>query len=107
MLFFARPSDFGDWLAKHHSDTPELWIGFYKKDSGRPSITWPEAVDEVLCVGWIDGVRKRIDDESYKIRFTPRRPTSHWSAVNIKRIEELTRKRRMRAAGLKAFARRT
>lgn len=105
--FFATPPDFRDWLEKHHRDTPELWVGFYKKDSARPSITWPESVDEALCVGWIDGVRKGIDDESYKIRFTPRRPTSHWSAVNIKRVEELTREGRMRPAGLEAFARRT
>ncbi|HEX7518017.1 MAG TPA: YdeI/OmpD-associated family protein [Chthoniobacterales bacterium] len=79
---------------------------FYKKGSGRPSITWPEAVDEALCVGWIDGLRKTIDAESYNIRFTPRKTTSSWSAVNIARVKELTKLGRMRPAGLKAFDRR-
>jgi uncharacterized protein YdeI (YjbR/CyaY-like superfamily) len=104
--FFATPSDFRRWLKIHHQDTRELWVGFYKKASGRRSITWPESVDEALCVGWIDGLRKTIDAESYKIRFTPRRTTSTWSAVNIGRVQELTRLGRMRPAGLKAFARR-
>ena len=80
------------------------WIGFYKKDSGRPSITWPEAVDEALCVGWIDGLRKTIDEKSYKIRFTPRKTTSTWSAVNIARVAELEKQGRMRPGGLNAFA---
>jgi uncharacterized protein YdeI (YjbR/CyaY-like superfamily) len=93
-------------LKAHHEDTKELWVGFYKKASGRRSITWPESVDEVLCVGWIDGIRKTIDAESYKIRFTPRKTTSNWSAVNIARVKELTKQGRMRPAGLKAFARR-
>jgi uncharacterized protein YdeI (YjbR/CyaY-like superfamily) len=78
----------------------------YKKDSGRPSITWPESVDEALCVGWIDGIRKTIDATSYKIRFTPRKPTSTWSAANIARVAELTRQKRMRPAGLAAFEQR-
>lgn len=82
-------------------------MGFYKKATGRPSITWPESVDEALCVGWIDGLRKTIDAHSYRIRFTPRKPTSTWSAVNIGRVKELTRQGRMRPAGLKAFERRT
>ena len=85
-------------------NSKELWVGFYKKGSGRPSITWPESVDEALCVGWIDGIRKTIDAESYKIRFTPRKATSNWSAVNIARVKELTKQGRMRPAGLKAFA---
>jgi len=102
--FFATPEDFRKWLKVHHETTRELWVGFYKKGSGRPSITWPESVDEALCVGWIDGLRKTIDVESYKIRFTPRKATSNWSAVNIGRIQELTRLGRMRPAGLKAFA---
>ena len=82
----------------------ELWIGFYKKNSGKPSITWPESVDEALCVGWIDGIRKSIDAESYMIRFTPRRRGSIWSAVNIKRVEVLTNEKRMQPPGLAAFA---
>ena len=87
-----------------HATERELWIGFYKKNSGKPSITWPESVDEALCVGWIDGIRKSIDEESYMIRFTPRRRGSIWSAVNIKRVEVLTNEKRMRPAGLAAFA---
>ena len=104
-LFFATPAEFRAWLAKNHEKADELWVGFYKKDSGRPSITWPESVDEALCVGWIDGIRKTIDAESYKIRFTPRKATSTWSAVNIARVAELTREKRMKPAGLAAFER--
>jgi uncharacterized protein YdeI (YjbR/CyaY-like superfamily) len=103
ILFFANPEDFRKWLEAHHGNTSERWVGFYKKDSGRPSITWPESVDEALCVGWIDGLRKTIDAESYKIRFTPRKKTSNWSAVNIERAKELTKLGRMLPAGLKAF----
>lgn len=105
--FFATPSEFRDWLEEHHDHTQELWVGFYKKGSGKPSITWPEAVDEALCFGWIDGVRKRIDDVSYTIRFTPRKARSIWSAVNIKRAMELTNLGLMRPAGLRAFEERT
>lgn len=105
--FFATPIDFRKWLRVHHESERELWVGFYRKATGRPSITWPESVDEALCVGWIDGVRKTIDAESYKIRFTPRKTTSNWSAVNIVRARELIRLGRMRPAGLKAFERRT
>ncbi len=101
--FFARPADFRGWLEKHHADTAELWVGFYKKDSGRPSITWPESVDEALCVGWIDGLRKSIDAHSYTIRFTARRPGSIWSAVNTRRAKALIEEGRMRPAGLRAF----
>ena len=101
--FFATPGDFRKWLKVHHGNARELWVGFYKKGSGRPSITWPESVDEALCVGWIDGLRKTIDAESYKIRFTPRKTTSNWSAVNIGRVKEMTKQARMRPAGLKAF----
>ncbi|HEV2841019.1 MAG TPA: YdeI/OmpD-associated family protein [Chthoniobacterales bacterium] len=102
-LFFPTPADFRRWLKANHESCHEQWIGFYRKGSGRPSITWPESVDEALCVGWIDGLRKTIDAESYKIRFTPRKATSNWSAVNIGRVQELTRLDRMRPAGLKAF----
>ena len=104
--FFATSEEFRAWLEQHHDTATELWVGLYKKRSGRPSITWPEAVDEALCVGWIDGVRKRIDDVSYAIRFTPRKPRSTWSAVNIARVAELARLGRMQPAGLQAFERR-
>jgi uncharacterized protein YdeI (YjbR/CyaY-like superfamily) len=87
--FFAKPSAFRAWLQKHHLTSTELLVGFYKRDCGKPSITWPESVDQALCFGWIDGVRRRVDDEIYTIRFTPRRPASTWSAVNIKRVAEL------------------
>ena len=88
---------------EHHGTASELLVGFYKKDSGKPSITWPESVDEALCVGWIDGVRKSLGAEAYTIRFTPRRKGSIWSAVNIKRAHELTKAGLMRPAGLAAF----
>jgi len=103
-LFFAKPANFRKWLQVHHQSSREQWVGFHKKGSGRPSITWPESVDEALCFGWIDGLRKTIDANSYKIRFTPRKATSNWSAVNIGRVRELTKSGRMQAAGLKAFA---
>jgi uncharacterized protein YdeI (YjbR/CyaY-like superfamily) len=101
--FFSSPAAWRDWLEKQHAEQKELLVGFYKKDSGKPSITWPESVDGALCFGWIDGVRRRIDDVSYSIRFTPRRPRSVWSAVNIKRVEELAHDGLMRPAGIKAF----
>jgi uncharacterized protein YdeI (YjbR/CyaY-like superfamily) len=102
-IFFATPTEFRIWLEEHHDKSQEVLVGFYKRSSGRPSITWPEAVDEALCHGWIDGVRKGIDDVSYTIRFTPRKPRSNWSTVNINRVGELTRLGLMRPAGLKAF----
>ena len=102
--FFKTPSDFRKWLATHHASETELWVGFYKKDSGKASINWPQSVDEALCFGWIDGIRKSIDDSSYKIRFTPRRQRSIWSAVNIKRVADLSQQRLMQEPGLKAFA---
>jgi uncharacterized protein YdeI (YjbR/CyaY-like superfamily) len=101
--FFATPAAWRDWLEKHHAKEKELLVGFYKKDSGKPSITWPESVDVALCFGWIDGVRRKIDDVSYSIRFTPRKARSVWSAVNIKRVEELTKQGLMHPAGTKAF----
>jgi len=101
--FFATPTAFRTWLEEHHQTAQELWVGFYKTSSGKPSITWPEAVDQALCFGWIDGVRKGIDDASYTIRFTPRKPQSIWSAVNVKRAQELARLGLMSPAGLKAF----
>jgi uncharacterized protein YdeI (YjbR/CyaY-like superfamily) len=105
--FFPTPADWRRWLAKHHASAAELWVGFHKRASGRPSITWPESVDEALCFGWIDGIRKSLGDASYVIRFTPRRPSSIWSAVNVRRVGELTRAGRMRPAGLRAFGKRT
>src|SRR6267378_7338445 len=102
--FFKTPSAFRKWLAANHGKSKELWVGFYKKGSGKPSITWPESVDEALCFGWIDGIRKTVDEERYKIRFTPRKRTSTWSAVNIKRAGELIDQDLMKPAGLKAFA---
>ena len=106
-LYFATPEAFRVWLEKNHQTKSEQWIGFYRKASGRPSITWAEAVDEALCFGWIDGLRKTIDASSYKIRFTPRRPSSNWSAINIARMKELIREDRVRPAGMTAFDKRT
>jgi uncharacterized protein YdeI (YjbR/CyaY-like superfamily) len=105
--FFATPADFRAWLAENHETADELWVGFHKKATGKPSITWPEAVDEALCVGWIDGLRRSLGDESYMIRFTPRKPRSTWSAVNVARAEELAAQGRMQPAGLRAFEART
>lgn len=101
--FFATPLHFRRWLEKHHAKKDELWVGYYKKDSGRRSITWPESVDEALCFGWIDGIRKGVDDISYTTRFTPRRKTSVWSAVNIRNVERLIESNRMQPPGLAAF----
>jgi uncharacterized protein YdeI (YjbR/CyaY-like superfamily) len=102
--FFSTPEEFRAWFAANAGSTTELLVGFYKKDSGLPSITWPEAVDEALCVGWIDGVRRTRDATSYTIRFTPRKPRSIWSAVNIARVAALTAEERMQPTGLAAFA---
>ncbi len=106
-LFFARPDDLRVWFGSHHAKAGELWVGYFKKGSGKQSITWPESVDEALCVGWIDGVRKRWDDDSYVIRFTPRRRGSVWSRVNIARAQELIESGRMQPAGLAVFQART
>ena len=104
--FFATPAHLRRWFEKNHGTAQELWVGFHKKGTGRPSITWPESVDEALCVGWIDGVRKRIDEERYKIRFSPRRAQSVWSEINIRRVAVLEKEGRMRPPGLEAFSRR-
>lgn len=104
--FFDSSLAFRRWLEQNHERVSELLVGYYKRDSGIPSMTWPESVDEALCFGWIDGVRKRIDDQSYTIRFTPRRPNSIWSAVNIKRVAELQKLGRMASAGVRAFEKR-
>jgi uncharacterized protein YdeI (YjbR/CyaY-like superfamily) len=105
--FVATPDEFRAWLDAHHATETELLVGFHKKGSGRPSITWPESVDEALCFGWIDGVRRRIDDDSYSIRFTPRKARSTWSAINVKRFGELTELGLVRPVGVAAFERRT
>jgi uncharacterized protein YdeI (YjbR/CyaY-like superfamily) len=102
--FFATPGDFRAWLEAHHDAETELLVGFHKKGSGRESITWPESVDEALCFGWIDGMRRSLSGTAYVIRFTPRKTTSTWSAVNVARVTELTKAGRMRPAGLRAFA---
>jgi uncharacterized protein YdeI (YjbR/CyaY-like superfamily) len=102
-VFFTTPAAYRAWLRKHHATETELWIGFYKKASRKPSITYQEALDESLCYGWIDGLRRSRDAESYVQRFTPRRRTSVWSAINIRRVAELTLAKRMRPAGLAIF----
>ena len=103
VIFFASPEEFRDWLDRHHATEREVQVGYYKKHTGRPSMTWAQSVDEALCYGWIDGVRKSVDAESYTTRFTPRRRGSNWSAVNIRRVGELTALGRMRPPGLRAF----
>lgn len=107
ITFFASPDDFRDWLATHHAERDALWVGFWKKATGRPSMTWEESVDEALSFGWIDGIRKRVDDEAYTIRFTPRRAGSIWSSRNIGRYAELDAANRIEPSGSAAWARRT
>jgi len=101
--YFKSAHDFRRWLEKNHAITQELWVGYHKKSSRQPSITWPESVDEALCFGWIDGIRKSVDDLRYTSRFTPRRRGSIWSAVNIKRARELSEKGLMKPPGMAAF----
>jgi uncharacterized protein YdeI (YjbR/CyaY-like superfamily) len=102
--FFATAAAFRQWLEKHHETESELLVGFYKRGSARPSMTWPESVDEALCFGWIDGVRRSLGEDAYTIRFTPRRPASIWSAVNVAKVAELVRAGKMRPSGERAFA---
>lgn len=106
-VFFPDSGAFREWLEANHEKEKELLVGFYKVGSGKPSITWPQSVDEALCFGWIDGVRRSLNEESYCIRFTPRKAGSIWSAVNIKKMELLTKAGLMRPAGLAAFAKRS
>jgi len=101
--FFATPADWRAWLEANHATTSELSVGFWKKDSGHPSITWPQSVDEALCFGWIDGVRHRIDDGRYCIRFTPRKVGGNWSQVNLRRFAELAAEGRVTPAGQAAY----
>ncbi len=105
-IFFATQSDLRKWFEENHNKQAELLVGFYKVGSGKPSITWSQSVDEALCFGWIDGIRRSIDDESYCNRFTPRKAKSTWSAINIKKVEELTKMGLMKPEGLAAFNKR-
>ena len=107
LKFFRTAEAFRRWLEKNHARSDELWVGFYRKDSGKGGITYAQALDEALCYGWIDGIRKKLDDESFTIRFTARRPTSIWSNVNIGHIDRLTKAGRMQPSGTAAFAIRT
>ncbi|MDH3651824.1 MAG: YdeI/OmpD-associated family protein [Saprospiraceae bacterium] len=102
-IFFASSEAFRQWLSKNYNEKTEQWVGYYKKATLLPSMTWSESVDQALCFGWIDGIRKSIDTESYKIRFTPRKASSNWSAINIRKMEELIKEGLMTEAGLKAF----
>jgi len=102
-IYFESPDEFRDWLDEHHATSTELLVGFHKKATGKPTMTWPQSVDEALCYGWIDGVRRGVDADRYTIRFTPRKKTSIWSAINIKRVGELIEEGRMRPAGVAAF----
>ena len=103
VVHFSSPFEYRDWLEKNHASELELWLGFYKTSSGKPGITYSQALDEALCFGWIDGVRYSVDAKSYKIRFTPRKPKSIWSRVNVRRVEALKTAKKMTEAGLKAF----
>jgi uncharacterized protein YdeI (YjbR/CyaY-like superfamily) len=103
-IFFSSPAEFRAWLEDHHDTDSEVWVGYYKKATGKPTMTWSDAVDEALCFGWIDGKVQRIDDERHRQRFTPRRPKSNWSEVNIGKVAELRAQGRMMPAGEAAFA---
>jgi uncharacterized protein YdeI (YjbR/CyaY-like superfamily) len=106
-IYFRSPGEFRKWLERYHDKRDELWLGYYKKASGKPSLTWAEAVDQALCFGWIDGVRKSVDAERSMQRFTPRRPNSNWSEVNIANVARLKKAGLMQPAGLAAFEKRT
>jgi uncharacterized protein YdeI (YjbR/CyaY-like superfamily) len=105
-IYFNSPAEFRAWLEEHHESETEVLVGYWKTKTGKPSLTWSEAVDEALCFGWIDGVLRGVDDERHVQRFTPRKPSSNWSAVNVAKIEKLRAEGRMRPAGEAAFARR-
>lgn len=102
-IYFSSPAQWRQWLEEHHAEETEVVVGFYKKATGRQGMTWSESVDEALCFGWIDGIGRRVDDERNTIRFTPRKPRSHWSAVNIAKVETLIAEGRMTPAGLAAY----
>jgi uncharacterized protein YdeI (YjbR/CyaY-like superfamily) len=105
-VYFKSQADFRKWLEKNHKSKTELLVGYYKVDSGKPSMTWSQSVDQALCFGWIDGIRRSVDSESYCIRFTPRKPSSNWSRININKVEELKKNGLMKQAGLEAFNKR-
>lgn len=107
VTFFTTKQEFGDWLERHHAQANELWVGYFRKSTGRPSLTWSESLDVALCYGWIDGIRRTIDDQSYRIRFTPRKIGSAWSAVNMKKVRELAKNGKMKPAGMHVFNNRT
>ena len=107
LIFFKNQEEFSDWLEEHHAEARELWVGYFRKSTGRESLTWSTSVDVALCFGWIDGIRKTIDKESYKIRFTPRKLTSVWSAVNVKKVKALIEQGKMKTAGMHVFNNRT
>lgn len=102
-VYFKSQNEFRKWLEKNHDRESEIIVGYYKTGTGRPSLTWSESVDQAICFGWIDGVRRSIDEERYCIRFTPRKPSSNWSLVNIKKVEELKKKGLMKEPGLQVF----
>jgi uncharacterized protein YdeI (YjbR/CyaY-like superfamily) len=106
-IFFSSPQEFYDWLEEHHETEAEVYVGFYKKAANQPSLTWSEAVDQALCFGWIDGRLNRIDDKRHMQRFTPRRPGSNWSRINVEKVAKLKEAGLMRPAGLAAFDKRT
>jgi uncharacterized protein YdeI (YjbR/CyaY-like superfamily) len=105
-IYFESAAAFRAWLEEHHETATEVWVGQWKKHTGKPTVSWAEAVDEALCFGWIDGLLRRVDDERHMQRFTPRKPSSNWSAINIANVERLRTEGRMRPAGEAAFARR-
>ena len=102
-IFFAGPEEFYGWLEAHHAGETELWIGYYKKATGKQTMSWSQAVDQALCFGWIDGVLRRIDDETHMQRFTPRRPGSNWSKVNLEKMARLEAEGLVAPAGRRAF----
>lgn len=107
VIFFKNQEEFSDWLEEHYTKATEVWVGFYKKNTGRSTFTWSDSVDAALCFGWIDGIRKTIDEQSYKIRFTPRKKASVWSAVNVKKVKALIELGKMKPKGLQLFNKRT
>ena len=105
-IFFTSPTEFRKWLEENHATQKEILVGFHKLATGKPSMTWSQSVDKAICFGWIDGIRKSFDKDAYTIRFTPRKSKSIWSAVNMKKIEELTSKGLMHPAGISAYEKR-
>jgi len=102
-VFFKNEEEFRNWLDENHQSATELWVGFYRKETGKPSMTWSESVDQALCFGWIDGIRKKVDDQRYTIRFTPRKQGSNWSRINIAKVEVMIKQGLMKPAGILAF----